>query len=259
MGSMIGLVRRLKGRIITQVAALAGANLYFVQLRSICIPVLNCHSCPAAVFACPIGVLLNFSSLRIFPFVALGTLGLVGIIGGRWVCGWLCPFGLLQDGLHKIPTKKITMLPKLAYMKYGVLIGLVILIPYFFPNSAFAFCRICPAGTLESAIPWRIMGIVSGYSLRFYLRMAILLGVFALVIALGRGFCRLLCPLGAIFSIFNRYSLFRIRVTKEDCKDCGECAKLCPVGLNPPRQMHSPECIRCLKCTSTHHLKFGIR
>jgi len=259
MGSIITGIKKVKGRLVSQITSLVALNLYFLQLHSICIPALNCHFCPAAVFACPIGVLVNFSSLRIFPFVAVGLLGLVGIIGGRLVCGWLCPFGLLQDSLHKIPTRKITVPHQFAYTKYAVLIGLVILVPFFFPNSHLTFCRLCPTGTLESAIPWKIMGISSGYDFRFLLRISILLGVVALAIVLNRGFCRLLCPLGAIFSIFNRFSLFRIRLTKKDCNNCGRCTKMCPAGLNPAEQMHSPECIRCLECTSTRHLKLGIK
>jgi len=259
MGSIIKAIQKVRAQFLSQATSLVFLNAYFLRLRSICIPALNCHSCPAAVFACPIGVVVNFASLRIFPFVAIGILGLVGIIGGRLVCGWLCPFGLIQDGLHKIPTKKLSVPPKLGYAKYGVLIALVLLVPFFFPGSALVFCRLCPAGTLESSIPWRIMGVSSPFILGFSVRIAILVGVLALVIIVSRGFCRVLCPLGAIFALFNRFSLLRIRLTKHDCNNCGLCAKKCPVDIDPVTQMNSPECIRCLKCTSTHHLKLGAR
>jgi len=234
-------------------------NSYFLQLRFACVPALHCHSCPLSIFACPVGVLVNFSALRILPFFAIGMLGIVGVVSGRLVCGWLCPFGLIQDVLHKIPVRKIRIPRKFAYTKYLVLIGLVFAVPFFFPNSRFTFCRVCPAATLEASIPWRIMGVSSGYGFSFFFRVAVLLGVLVLVVILNRGFCRLLCPLGAIFSLFNRFSLFRIRLTKKDCNDCGLCARVCPVGLNPAKEMYSPECIRCLKCTSTRHLKFGIK
>jgi len=256
MGSII--FGRLKNRLITQSAALVGLNLYFLRLQSVCVPALNCYSCPAAVFACPIGTLVNFSVLRLFPFITIGILGLTGIIGGRFVCGWVCPFGFIQDGLHKIPSPKLEVPQRLGYTKYLVLILLVFLIPFFFPHSTSTFCHFCPTGTLESAIPWRIMGVSSGDNIGFSMRMVILLGTIVLAIVLSRGFCRLLCPLGAIFSIFNRVSLFRMRLTKP-CNNCGTCAKECPVEIDPVKQMNAPECIRCLECTEPPHLKFGIK
>ena len=256
MGSII--FGRLKNRLITQFAALAGLNLYFLRLQSVCVPALNCYSCPAAVFACPIGTLVNFSALRLFPFITIGILGLTGIIGGRFVCGWVCPFGLIQDGLNKIPSPKLEVPQKLGYTRYLVLILLVFLVPFFFPYSASTFCHFCPTGTLESAIPWRFMGISSGDNIGFSMRLVILLGTIVLTITLSRGFCRLLCPLGAIFSIFNRVSLFRMRLTKP-CNNCGICAKECPVEIDPVKQMNAGECIRCLECTKPPHLKFGIK
>jgi len=259
MGSIITAIKKVRAQVWSQGASALFLNAYFFRLRSICIPALNCHSCPAAVFACPIGVLVNFAGLRIFPFVAIGILGLVGIVAGRLVCGWLCPFGLLQDGLHKIPSKKLTPPPRLGYVKYLVLIALVGMVPFFFPKSPLTFCRVCPAATLESSIPWRIMGVSSGVLSAFVIRVAILVGVLLLVVAVSRGFCRLLCPLGAIFALFNRVSLFRIRLTKEDCNDCGLCARDCPVEIHPVTQMNSAECIRCLKCTSRRHLKLGMK
>lgn len=259
MGSIIKAIGRIRAQVISQSASLVFLNVYFLRLRSICIPALNCHSCPAAVFACPIGVLVNFATLRVFPFVAIGILGFVGIASGRLVCGWLCPFGFLQDGLYKIPSRKFTLSQKLGYSKYLVLLLTVAFIPFFFPESLLVFCRMCPAGTLESAIPWRIIGVSNPFTVTFPVRIAILAGIVVLVILVSRGFCRLLCPLGAIFSLFNRFSLFRIRLTKPDCRDCGRCLKKCPVEIHPVNDMNDAECIRCLKCTDTGHLRFGTK
>jgi polyferredoxin len=256
---MLNFLNKFKSRVASQIAGLVVLNGYFLRLHSICVPAFNCHSCPVAVFACPIGILVNFSSLRIFPFITVGILGLVGIIGGRWVCGWICPFGLLQDGLYKIPTKKITISSKLVYIKYIVLIGLVLAVPFFFIDSRLVFCRLCPAGTLESAIPWKIMGRSSGDNFGFFLRMSVLIGVLVLMITVNRGFCRILCPLGAIFAIFNRISLFRIRLIKQDLNNDELSSKDCPVDIDPVKQINSPECILCLECTSKKHLKLGIK
>lgn len=251
-------MKKLKVRVITQLAALAGMNLYFLRLRSVCVPALNCHSCPASVFACPVGILVNFAKLRIFPFIAIGILGLIGIIAGRFVCGWVCPFGLIQDGLNKIPSPKLEVPQRFSYTKYLVLLFLVLLIPLFLPASKFTFCYFCPAGTLESAIPWRLMGVSSGDSVGFAIRISILSAIVILAVTASRFFCRFLCPLGAVFSIFNRISLLRMRLTKP-CNNCGLCAKKCPVGIDPVKKMNAEECIRCLECTDPPHLKFGIK
>jgi ferredoxin-type protein NapH len=259
MGSIIKIIRRFKWRLLSQVTALGALNAYFFRIHSVCSPVLNCHGCPAAILACPVGLLVNFSSLRLFPFITVGILGLVGVTTGRLVCGWLCPFGFLQDAIYRIRTKKISLPPVFRYTKYFVLFGLVLMIPFFFPESKFTFCRVCPAGTLESSIPWRIMGLSSGDSIGFFIRISVLLGVLILVVIVNRGFCLVLCPLGAIFSIFNRFSLFRLRVNQDQGNSHGLSAKMCPVKIDPIKEINSPECIRCLKCTFTRHLKLGIK
>jgi polyferredoxin len=259
MGSIIAAIRKTRKRLIVQIAALGLLNLQFLSLRSICVPAFNCHSCPLAVFACPVGVLVNFASLRIIPIVAIGILGFAGVMVGRLWCGWVCPFGLMQDGLRRFRVKKNRVAPRLGYAKYAVLVSLVFAVPFLWPDSALTFCRVCPAGTLESAIPWAIMGASSIFRASFMVRVAILLGVLALMVAVSRSFCRWMCPLGAILSLFNRFSLFRMRMTKSDCNQCGRCVTKCPVGIDPVTEMNSPECVRCLECASTGHLKFGVK
>ena len=76
--------------------------------KQVCVPGLNCYSCPGALGACPIGSLQSFMSGAVlrFPFYVLGLMILFGLILGRRICGWLCPFGLVQELLYKIPTPK---------------------------------------------------------------------------------------------------------------------------------------------------------
>ncbi|MFZ5831872.1 MAG: 4Fe-4S binding protein, partial [Planctomycetota bacterium] len=81
----------------------------FLRIHSVCGPVFHCYSCPLAAFSCPIGALANFSALHVFPFIAVGTLLLVGALFGSLVCGYACPFGLFQDLLGKIPTPKFRL------------------------------------------------------------------------------------------------------------------------------------------------------
>ena len=261
MGSIIRRARTLtRERRLIQSATLIFLNLPFVHLLMISCPVFYCHGCPLASMACPLGVLVNFSTLRVFPFVTLGILGLVGTIGGRLVCGWLCPFGFIQDLLHKIPSKKISINPKFYYTKYILLVGLVFAVPYFFPGKPYTFCQFCPSGTMESAIPWQFMGeaFESGVP-AFILRITILLGVLALGVVASRSWCRVFCPLGAIFAFFNRFSIFRFRLEYDKCKNCGLCASKCPVDIDPVKQMNTAECIRCMDCTCTKHIKLGTK
>ena len=90
----------------------------------------------------------------------MGILLLFGVILGRSICGWLCPLGLIQELLHKIPTCKIQKGPltrALSWLKYIVLALFVWAIPLWYglrhglPLPG--FCKyICPAGTLEGAV-----------------------------------------------------------------------------------------------------------
>jgi len=103
-----------------------------LRLHSVCGFVLHCHSCPLATFACPIGIIAQFSALHIFPFIAIGLLIVVGGLVGSLICGWACPFGFLQDLVAKVPTHKYDPPKWAGYLRYVVLIVTVLAIPYFF-------------------------------------------------------------------------------------------------------------------------------
>jgi polyferredoxin len=231
--------------------------LYRGPLKYICSPGLNCYSCPAALTSCPIGALqavaLNASlglSLYVYGFIAA-----VGVLGGRFVCGWLCPFGFFQELLYRIPVAKIIpgrRLLALKWLKYGVLAVFVILIPTLAAQSGGiglpAFCQfICPAGTLEAGLPAvalrpALRGILGAL---FALKLGILIFLFLLAMKLFRPFCRYLCPLGALYSFFNSVSVWRIH-RQGTCSHCGHCASVCKLQTTPEQG----ECIRCGACVS---------
>ena len=235
-------------------------KIYQGSLKYACVPGLNCYSCPGAVAFCPIGALqalLNQSGFHV-PFAALGVFFVFGSLLGRFVCGWLCPFGLVQDLLHKIPIfKKKKRLPYhhiLKYGKYAVLI-LFVCVGSMFLFGGFAkfpaFCKyLCPSGTLFGAIP--LLGtnvaLQSQAGGLFLWKLSILIGIVLLSIKIYRPFCQYLCPLGAIYGWFNRFSLVQIHWEKELCVSCMACEKACPVGLSLQEISRSPECIRCGKC-----------
>ena len=111
----------------------AKGGIYQGAGKTVCVPGLNCYSCPAASGACPIGSFQSVvgSSKFNFSYYVTGTLILLGVLLGRFVCGFLCPFGWLQELLHKIPTKKFSTkkLKPLTYLKYAVLLVMVVLLP----------------------------------------------------------------------------------------------------------------------------------
>lgn len=236
-------------------------KIYKGRLKNLCVPGLNCYSCPGAVSSCPIGSLQavignwNFK----FAFYVAGFLVFVGALIGRFVCGWLCPFGLVQDLLHKIPfPKKIKTFrgdKLLRKLKYVILAVFVILMPLYFVDimdqGSPYFCKlICPAGTLEGGIPLVLLNKSMRRAIGWlYVWKNVLLAVTVLLsILIYRPFCKYICPLGAIYSVFNPISVFKYRVDKNKCTQCGACAKVCKMQVNPSKTPNHPECIRCGQC-----------
>lgn len=231
--------------------------------KAVCVPVLNCYSCPGALGACPIGALQAAlgGMKRHFPFYVLGMLMLFGVVLGRVVCGLLCPFGLVQDLLHKIPFPKAEVPRRIdrpaRYVKYVVLLVLVVLLPAFALTDTGVrppyFCQyVCPAGTLEGGIPLMLADpMLRGLAgTLFQWKVLVLLGVVLLSLCVHRPFCRYLCPLGAFYSLFNRFSFFQMRLDESRCVGCGRCERSCPMAVEVTRDINSPECIRCGKCRS---------
>ena len=236
-------------------------KIYRGPLKNLCVPGLNCYSCPGALGACPIGALQATIGSWNFKFAAYvsGFLIFIGALVGRLVCGWLCPFGLIQDLLHKIPfPKKIKTFRGdflLRKLKYLVLLVFVILLPLFVVDfmgqGAPYFCKlICPAGMLEGGIPLVSMNASLQNAVGFLFRWkgGILAATVLLSIVIYRPFCKYLCPLGAIYSVFNPLSVFRYRVDKTQCIHCGKCASVCKMGVDPVKNPNSTECIRCGLC-----------
>ena len=239
----------------------AQGKIYRGKWKNLCVPGLNCYSCPGALGACPIGAMQavigswNFK----FAFYVAGFLMFVGALMGRFVCGWLCPFGLFQDLLYKIPfPKKIKVVPGdklLRKLKYVILVVFVILLPMFLVDilgqGAPYFCKlICPAGTLEGGIPLVLLNksMRSAVGWLYAWKNVLLVATVILSVLVYRPFCKYICPLGAVYSVFNPISIFRYRVDKDTCVNCGACAKVCNMQVNPVENANHPECIRCGAC-----------
>ncbi|MEO0109114.1 MAG: 4Fe-4S binding protein [candidate division WOR-3 bacterium] len=374
--------------------------IYTGFLKRIPEPVLNCYGGPLSVFACPLGSLQSIIGIHHIPWLIIGTFILVGIVVGRMACAWVCPFGLWQDLLQKIPCgprfkfKRWNALviaagiaaliaalvalyarlpvwkvylfgwlpfssllfvvavrgktdiperlwlggfasalglgvlvwlkfgaslgvvtgvagmvllgltgrwfaavtsavagalvvllgpafrvgpltgPALAVLIAGLLLALVVIIdivgrvklPATFLKFGFLiviavvvayktgepwFCKLCPQGTLEAGIPLVLWdpqhGLRSLVGWLYWVKMTILLLVIVAAIAIKRPFCRLICPIGAIYSVFNKLSLLHLEVD-ENCRKCQRCRDVCPMNIEVPEGANQFECIRCLEC-----------
>lgn len=260
MGSMKERLK-IRGRRYTQLIAAVLFNFHLTgffsgtisksPLKGICAPGLNCYSCPGATLSCPLGSLqgaLSKASYKL-PLYMLGTILLMGIFFGRLICGFLCPFGLLQELLYKLPIKKLKknrFTRALSYLKYVILAVFVVVIPIVKMEPS--FCKyICPAGTLEAGLPLTLLNenlraLLGGL---FSWKVFVLVLVIFLTMILYRAFCRFLCPLGAILSFFNSVSFFGIKREEKSCTHCDACVKMCKMDVRKPGDH---ECISCGEC-----------
>lgn len=246
-------------------------GIYQGKGKAVCVPGLNCYSCPGAAGACPIGsfqAVVGSSKFR-FSYYITGFLILLGVLLGRFICGFLCPFGWLQELLHKIPTKKLSTkkLKPLTYLKYAILLLAVVLLPAIVVNDLGMgdpfFCKyICPQGVLEGAIPLAAVneGIRSALGPLFNRKLIILIVVVVLSALFYRPFCKWICPLGAFYALMNKVSLLGIKVDEHKCVSCGKCARVCKMDVDVTKTPNHTECIRCGKCITscpTDAIKFN--
>ena len=226
-------------------------HIYQGSFKGVCAPGLNCYSCPGAVVSCPLGSLQSalVSSKYRLPYYILGTLLLFGLFFGRFICGFLCPFGFLQELLYKIPGRKLMknkITRALTCLKYVILVVFAVIIPVFFLVPG--FCKyICPAGTLEGGLPLTAiqepLRKLAGFL--FTWKVLLLVLIVAACVFCFRAFCRFLCPLGAIYSFFNPVAFFGIRVDEKTCINCGACTGGCKMDV---KKVCDRECIHCGEC-----------
>lgn len=244
MGKKISRVRQLSQTISF---FLSNVGLISILKTGLYYPFLHCYGCPLASAGCPLGTLQHFIIIPAIPLYLIGTLGVYGTIFGRAFCGWACPFGGFQDLLGRITKRKKITRP-IPYMKYLMLL-LVIILAWITLDTL--FCKFCPAGSLFAAIPAPFFYTSISFGIYYYVHMATLTLTILLVLTISRFWCRYLCPLATI-GFFNKISLLNISLNRDKCKECLECLKVCPMGIDKLTDIgSSSDCILCGKCVET--------
>jgi len=202
-------------------------------------------------------------------FIA-GFLLTSGAVFGRFICGYVCPVGLIQDLIYKIKTPKLKLRLRFArYIKYIVLILFVILFPLLIRHELSGlgepwFCKyLCPSGMIFGAVPLLIVNdnFRNMAGDLFIWKASLTVCILIASVPVYRFFCRVLCPLGAIYTLLNPIALVRMRCNKEKCDSCGDCSNACNIKIDPASKPNSPECVRCGHCKKackSKALSYGI-
>ena len=258
-------------RCITQWITFAVARLGVFRVAGVCpvkrtsfgiFPFMNCQSCELATGACPLGTFQMSLLNKQIPLILVGQIILVGIISGRAVCGWLCPYGFLSDIFDKLPGRRLKQTLKLTWIKYLFLaVFLVSGISYFFKdksNFLFYCSFICPVGfyygILEYAFTSGIHSLSKGFPFFHYMLIYhFLIGVIVIISSMklgGRFFCKYACPLGTVFGLFSKMSMLKIELNENKCTGCKKCIDVCPMKISVLDQsfLSKSNCILCGRC-----------
>lgn len=264
-------------RAITQWTAFVIARIGVIRasgiwpLRRSCLgafPFLNCQACEMASGACPVGMLQNLLARSILPIHLIGSMLLFGLVLGKSICGWLCPFGFISDIVDRF-SLKIWSIPRgLSNLRYWVL-AIVIIAPLSFAFVGIAdhnfFCStFCASGKIYGILPYwlttasdsffpvsRWISATGGSEAEVLFHIVLTLSmVLAMVMVSGRFFCRVLCPLGGFWGLFNGVSLVGIEHRRSACSGCGACEKACPMGVSRDFTgfVDRTSCMSCGRC-----------
>jgi len=224
----------------------------------------------------------------VFPWLAIASFLIIGILIGKSMCGWICPFGFIQDLVGYIKRKQREFSPRthksMIYVKYFVLgITLFISVTYSAAKlygisegygkalgifASAPFTTVSPAETLFGTIPKMVLDFsnaalanqvdilsgIAGLPTLFWVQLFIMGGVLVLAAYVPRSWCKYFCPHGAIMAILNRFSFLGLRRDLVKCAkaECRHCVEVCPMRVPildlPWEKFSDPECIYCLKC-----------
>jgi len=177
--------------------------------------------------------------------IAFGFFIILAVIGNKMICGWACPFGALQEIIYSIP-----ILRRIKQKKLPFILTNTIRTGFFLTTLLFLFGII---GASKGFVIYHYVNPFNLFNLDFE-SLSILLTV---IIALGgafiiyRPFCQLICPFGFISWIAEKFSIYRIRIDKDKCTQCGVCIKVCPLEAAKGRVAGNrlpADCFSCARC-----------
>jgi NapH/MauN family ferredoxin-type protein len=182
------------------------------------------------------------------------------LLVGNVFCGWICPWGAIQDGLSWVRNKlrlKAWQPPAALdkWLRYGRFVVLGIVVYFSVTTAKLWFADYDPYVGLFG-LHWLFnLGEASAVGL------AIVGLVIVGSVVIDRMWCRYLCPLGAVFAVVGRFSFLRIRRHATTCTDCTLCDRPCPVGLSvsTAKPTVSSDCIGCLDCVTTCPVKGALK
>jgi len=197
-----------------------------------------------------------FTSFKIVS----GLIFIFSVFGGVIFCGWVCPFGTLQEIFSKLGTllgiKKVKManvLQKIMFFSRYILFAVAMLIT---ADIIFTLLSFDPRGNMLMLLSSQNVGIIA----------VVVIAVFAILsMFYERFFCNYLCVEGAKYGLVSVLRPLTIIRNKDKCVNCNKCTKACPMNIDIAKsnQMHSPQCINCMKCISEcpvkDTLKYGVR
>ncbi len=196
--------------------------------------------------------------------IVLGVALLVSaVVAGASFCGWICPFGTLQDGLTwlrtrlKVPAVRVPQAID-RWLRYGRYLMLGLILYMTISTVRLWFADIDPYRTLFG-LGWLFEFNLAEQWLAYAVAVAILVGSFFI----PRFWCKYACPLGGALSLTNHFSLLRIHRTESTCKSCALCNRPCPMGIDvaEANPFVSANCINCLECVETcpRHATLEVR
>ncbi len=181
------------------------------------------------------------------PFLITALIPIIiTLIFGRIFCGWICPATLLYElntnmaaWLHRaglpIGNRHFDRRLKYLVLVIGGILSMV--------TGSVLFAAIYPPAIIGREIYYAIaLGGFGAGAVFFVLTL-----LFDLMVA-RRGFCRYVCPGGALYSLLGRYRLFRIQRKADSCNDCAKCTAMCEFELDPMRDGFGQECNNCTAC-----------
>jgi ferredoxin-type protein NapH len=237
--------------------ALLNSNVFgSAALARCCLPLMNCEACAVAWLGCPIGMIGRSVAFREMPWAALLLVLGIGAVAGRLLCGWVCPMGFLQDLLHKLPSRKWRLPRWTGAIKYAVLAATVFGVAWLAGCETPGFyCSFCPTSGLQVVLPIMIADRDWLFAGMRAVKMSFLVAVLVGGVLINRGFCKVVCPVGALVAIGNRLTPLRLRLDAGACIGCRRCDRNCPMDVpvtrhrRDPRPVNrDPECIACLRC-----------